>query len=127
MARKDPDKYLGRWDETPFEKLTLPWEVKSFWRLLKIGSTPEPEYTHQQIVDWSARFWWEVLEGSMSENDDEALKAAADIAQDIEAQWDLFLVESFSLKELQTMNYGSVSLPKEWFQEWSDGLSNIAL
>ena len=127
MARKDPDKCLGRWDETPFEELTLPWEIKSFRSLLKIGSTTEPEYTHQQIVDWSARFWWEVMEGSMSENVDEALKAAADIAQDIEVQWDLFLVESYSLKELQTMNYGSVCLPKEWFEEWSDGLSNIAL
>ena len=40
------------------------------------------------------------------------------IARDIECQWDLFLVNTYSLEELQNLDFSKVKLPQDWFIEW---------
>lgn len=40
------------------------------------------------------------------------------ILEDISAQWDLFLANTFSLKELQQLDFSKVKLPIEWFEGW---------
>ena len=44
------------------------------------------------------------------------------VARDIECQWDLFLVNSYSLKELQKIDLSKVKLPQEWFIQWLEQL-----
>lgn len=40
------------------------------------------------------------------------------ILADVETQWDLFLANSFTLQELQSLNFAEIRLPTEWFNEW---------
>ena len=42
------------------------------------------------------------------------------IAQDIECLWDLFLINSYSLEELQIINLSTITLPHDWYIQWSD-------
>jgi len=40
------------------------------------------------------------------------------ILADVETQWDLYLANTFTLKELQTMDFENVRLPLSWFSDW---------
>ena len=37
---------------------------------------------------------------------------------DVDAQWDLFLANTYTFDELRILDYNSVRLPKEWFVDW---------
>ena len=116
MARKDPDKYIGRWTETPFEAISLPLEPASLSSLVVGTSDGSTRFTHQQISHWCAQFW--LAHESAKFVPDGFLKFV-EIAEDIDAQWDLYLVGTYSLEELQCLEFASVKLPIEWFQEWA--------
>ena len=45
-------------------------------------------------------------------------RKAANITEDVCVQWDLFLSNTFSLSQLQALEYSSVRLPTEWFRDW---------
>ena len=127
MARKDPDKYIGRWRETEFAQLSLPWGKASLRKLLRDGSDPQPHYTHQQIADWCGRYYFAVSEGELGEDPSADIVEAADIALDVDAQWDLYLIDTHTLAELQSMDFSSVRLPAEWFAEWLSKLGSRAV
>lgn len=40
------------------------------------------------------------------------------ILGDISAQWDLYLANTFSLIELQQLDFSKIKLPLEWFEDW---------
>jgi hypothetical protein len=127
MAGKDPDKYIGRWHETPCELINLPFSVESFAQILRAGTQVDGPYSHQQIADWSHSLWWEVSEGSLQEDVSPELRHAAEIALDVDAQWDLLLANTFSLAQLQSMDFSTVRLPVDWFQDWLRQLEGRAV
>ena len=71
-----------------------------------------------QIADWCFRFWREREEGSSPGVLDDDLDIAAGVALDVGTQWGIYLLESFTLGELQSMDFSEVRLPAEWFRGW---------
>ena len=95
-------KYIGSWSETPYEKVELPFTIESLRFLLRYGASTDSPYTHQQISDWAYSFWWECAEGFWSESSDPRLSADAEITLDANAQWELFLVNTYSIRGAST-------------------------
>ncbi len=122
MARKDPDKYIGRWRETSFDHLNLPFAKASLRNLLREGASPESSISHQRIADWCERFYIAIAETDTGDEPSADLLDAAEIALDVDAQWGLYLVNTFSLAELQSLDFATVQLPYEWFSEWLEEL-----
>jgi len=116
MARRNT--YIGSWRETDFTPIHLPFDITTFQYLLATATLSTNPYTHQQIADWANRFWWECLEGSLTEATDPQVAEVAELAADIDAQWDLFLVNTYSLEELQVLDFSQVVLPEAWFHLW---------
>ncbi|ASS93811.1 hypothetical protein [Peribacillus simplex] len=58
------------------------------------------------------------FEEDEAEVSNELDEIAFGIARDIECQWDLFLVNTYSFKELQNLDLSKVNLPQDWFIEW---------
>ena len=84
-------------------------------RLLQHGSNPESSpYSHKQIAEWCEQFWNKYADIDAPDEIEKIMPVLAAV----ETQWDLFLANSYTLKELQSLNFESVELPKEWFQEW---------
>ncbi len=54
------------------------------------------------------------------------MKAAADRAQEIEMQWDMYLANTYTLPELQHLDFSQVRLPNEWFADWLARLNQLA-
>lgn len=127
QRKKDKSGYGSSWQESPFEKLDLPFTVESLKNVLAYGAGEHSPYTHQQIADWCFRFWREREEGPSSGILDDDLDPAAEVALDVDAQWGMHLANEFTLGELQSMDFSKVRLPEEWFRNWQRELAKYAV
>ncbi len=118
--KKDRNKFIGSWTELVTTPIKLAYTPSNLSELLDIGATLENEsYTHQEIADWCGKYAIHQRENSQSstkKNND------YEVACDVDAQWNLFLCNSYSLEELQSLKFAEVRLPIEWFASWKDQL-----
>ena len=109
------NKYVGNWQELVSTKIDLPYELTYVRRVLMWGANPvQSENRHQDIAHWCERFWNKYADTD-APIESECLMP---ILADVETQWDLFLANSFTLQELQSLNFAEIRLPTEWFNEW---------
>ena len=123
QRKKDKSGYGSSWQEGPFEKLEMPFTLENLKRVLADGADEQSPLTHQQIADWCFRFWQEHDDGSLSGIADDDLDSAAEVALDVESQWGMYLLNEFTLGELQSMDFSKVKLPGEWFSDWQRELA----
>ena len=120
MKKQNKGKFFSDFRETPCEMPDEPYNLQSFSQLLQNEISGCAAYSHQQIARWAWGFWWKCDEGELSDSarKDEQLALAADVALDIDAQWDLFLLDQYSMEELQTLDFSTVEMPRAWFENW---------
>ena len=123
QKKKDKSGFGSSWQESSFKKLDSPFSIESLKKVLAWGAEEHSPWTHQQIADWCFRFWRERDEGSLSGTHDANLDLAAEVALDINAQWDMYLLNEFTLGELQSMDFSKVGLPEVWFRDWQNQLA----
>ena|GEM_PF-2646968 len=46
------------------------------------------------------------------------------VAADVDAQWDMFLANSYELKKLQELDFSEVRMPLEFFEDWLKQLAD---
>lgn len=80
------------------------------------------KYTHYQIANWCSKYIDLLDEYDPASNNDEILKTI-DIAGDIDAQWELYIINSVPINELGSIDLNLIYLPKEWFIEWKRELT----
>lgn len=109
------NKYEGSWTESNFIEIDWSLSKENLVGLLNSVVNKTSEFTHQQICNWCDEHY-------MNEKrlDDEKLYA---VLEDISAQWDLYLENTFSLKELKQLDFSKVKLPIEWFERWLKEIS----
>jgi hypothetical protein len=119
--RPGRNRYLGSWTEPAADLISLPFTSSSLCALLKIGQIPEqPNYTHQQIARWCDLFVFHFF-------DDPAVRDRTielEVAEDVSAQWDLTIANTFTLEERRTLNYAEFRLPFDWFAAWLEQLAS---
>lgn len=99
---------------------SLPFENNSLEMVLSLAISLPMGLTHQKIAEWCSKFSQycrdEFDAGRFTYNHD--LKVAEEVAEDVDAQWELYLTNKYNEKELRTLDLTTVTLPQEWFQEW---------
>lgn len=98
--------------------INLPYSYESLVALLSQISTNKNAFSHYDFAQWCDNLTMvfdEVETSWMDEN-------AVNVARDIECQWDLFLVNSYSIEQLQNIDLAKVKLPKEWYINWLEEL-----
>lgn len=128
MPEQNRTRLVGVWMETPAVSIDLPFTVVNLRALLLDGARSSGQYTHQQVKNWAEQFWWTQSERPFDLGIDVApdIVKAARLAQEIEMQWDMYLGTSFTLQELQRLDYSQVRLPTEWFADWLAHLNVLA-
>jgi hypothetical protein len=128
MAKRNRTRFVGAYSEPPAPAIDLPFTRANLRALLAEGARPDARYTHQQIKDWADRFWWTQSEQVVVQGGDvpAEIEAAADLAQEIEAQWDLYLANTYTPSELQHLDFSRVRLPQSWFTDWLARLDHLA-
>lgn len=81
-----------------------------------IGLAINNQITHKELGDWCFRYLTDVYFNDDKNNplDDKATK----VILDIDNQWELYLSNTFSLSELQTIDLETVKMPIEWLEKW---------
>lgn len=114
MARQKP-RYLGKYSETPCREIDLPWSPESLKQALLWGANPEDApYTHQEIAHWCDRLFMAHIDS----DDPPEMEIVVRVACDVDAQWDMYLANTFTLEQLQKLDFAEVRLPVAWFHQW---------
>jgi len=102
-------------------KLSIPIDLEfnkqNFIKLLKLGAEGNQViYSHKQISDWCDKFWAKYYLDDL--DIPEEIECILSVLADVETQWDLYLVNTYRLEQLQNIDYESVKLPCNWFRNW---------
>ena len=118
---KRKNKYVASWEETGRQEIPLTFSPENLASLLAQGAGLEmTTYTHQDIAHWCDRFHMAFLYGDLAADGDSVLRTFAEVAEEVSAQSDLYLSNTYSLEQLQTLCFSSVELPGQWFQKWHE-------
>ena len=128
MPTRKRTRLVGAYSEPPAPSVDLPFTLANFRTLLLESAHPDGRYTHQQVKTWADQFWWTQSEQVIVQGGDvpAEIAAAADLAQEIEMQWDMYLANTYTLQELQRLDFSRVRLPTEWFTNWVASLDELA-
>jgi hypothetical protein len=100
---------------TPSNPIPLPFTSEAAMQVLGWGAHPEAApYSHKQIAEWCDRFWYQYMDVDAPASIERLLP----ILEDVDTQWELFLANTYSLKELQAQSFEEVQMPASWFEEW---------
>lgn len=114
-GKKGRNKFVGSYTETPSKNIDLPFTVEALKTVLQLGTTPDSSpYTHQDIAHWCDRFHMAMFD----RDTDQKMNVATGIAADVDAQWDMYLANTYSLEGLQKLQHSTVCMPLEWFNDW---------
>ncbi|MDT0001145.1 hypothetical protein QJV14_06120 [Listeria cossartiae subsp. cayugensis] len=72
--------------------------------------------TSKELVERSEKILY-VDENQQSINDDLSLEER-ELLEDISAQWDLYLVNSYDIDTLQSLDFEIVKFPEAYLKEW---------
>jgi len=112
---KGRNQFIGSWKESPCRWIDLPFSRKSLEQVLTWGAMPDGSpHTHQEIAHWCDRMHMSLLDADGGPG----AGREVDVAADVDCQWDLFLINTYKLDELRTLDFSSVRLPVEWFADW---------
>lgn len=118
---KGRNKYVDSWKESACQLIPLPFSPESLHKVLEWGACQDNSpHTHQEIVHWCDQMHMQFLDADEAPD----MEAAIRIAADVDCQWDLFLANSFTLEQLQKLDFSLVRLPKDWFMDWQRQLKN---
>ncbi|WP_051348389.1 hypothetical protein [Peribacillus kribbensis] len=107
------NRYVGSWSESAYIEIDWPFDEENLVDLLKGVVNKTNQFTHQQICNWCDKHYMKYINEEKS--GDEKLYG---ILGDISAQWDLYLTNTFSLIELQQLDFSKIKLPIVWFEDW---------
>ena len=109
------NRYVGSWEEPVSDRIALPFTIDSASQVLKWGASPgTAPFTHHDISSWCYRFWEQFMDVDTSPEIEQVLSIVAEV----DCQWDLYLANTYSLEQLQKLDFDTVSIPIEWFSEW---------
>jgi hypothetical protein len=118
-GKKGRNRYAGSWTETVSKNIDLPFTVESMRKILEWGASPDNSpVTHQDIAHWCDRFHMVMLDADT----DKSMDAVTGIAAAVDAQWDMYLASTYTLEELQNLDFSTARIPVEWFHGWLNQL-----
>ncbi|GGE69938.1 hypothetical protein [Priestia taiwanensis] len=82
-----------------------------------IERTIRNEQTHNQLAEWCCRYVREVEHNDYIEPKPLS-EHVAEVVNDIDTQWELYLVNTFDVSELATLDLQTVQMPEEWLVNW---------
>jgi hypothetical protein len=119
--KKKKNKPSHIWAEPKCDTIKKEFTVENLRYLLEDGTKESnPEYTHQQIADW-CRLWNGEIHNDRSKPPEEI----RDLLLDVDMQWDMSLFNTYSLDELNQLDFTQLKLPYEWFRNWAAKLNSF--
>jgi hypothetical protein len=104
--------------------INLPYTFENLKSLLNSICNKDNNFLQYEFAKWCDNLTM-AFDDEEADDLSERDELAFSVARDIECQWDLYLINSYSDKELRTLDFSKVSLPQEWFLKWSKELNGF--
>lgn len=108
----------GTVQETGAREIPLPLSKENLRQLLTDIINNKTQYSHQDFANWCSQHFSNIICNDLELDAVGIDEATYEVLNDVDAQWDLFLVNTYKIEELQTMDLSKVKLPEEWFKNW---------
>ena len=108
----------GAVEETGAKDIPMPLSKENLKQLLVGLINYSLEYSHQDFANWCYKHFVNILKNDLDLQDVGIDEETYEVLNDVDAQWDLYLVNTYKIEELQTIDLSKVCLPIEWFQGW---------
>lgn len=95
-------------------KINLTHNAKNLVFLLKEIVSKKNSFTHEDFANWCMVYADNFREVDFS---NPVEQSAYEVADDIDAQWELYLVNTYTLEQLQG-DRSKITVPDDWFKEW---------
>lgn len=101
-------------------RIELPLCIGSLEQVIKEGAKgTQSLYCHWQIIEWCAQYSENAMDNSLGDS-------AAQIADDIVVQWELYVSTRYTLEQLDRFTPTDLVLPRGFFQNWQKQLSRVS-
>ncbi|PSR54088.1 hypothetical protein AHMF7605_11430 [Adhaeribacter arboris] len=111
-------KGSGQVIETGFKDIPLKLTKENLKELLTEIINQETKYTHQDFANWCRTHFSKIISQDIELEEIGIDEATYEVIMDVDAQWDLYLVNTFKIDELKELDLTKVHLPLEWFKNW---------
>jgi hypothetical protein len=112
----------GAVEETGAQDIPLPLSKENLKHQLIDIIDDRFEYSHQDFANWCNKHFTNIVFSDLELDAVGIDEATYIVLNDVDAQWDLYLVNEYKIEELQTLDLSKVHLPREWFQNWLNQL-----
>ncbi|MBC6991327.1 hypothetical protein [Hymenobacter sp. BT491] len=112
----------GALEETGAKDISLPLSKENLISLLANLVEGNATYSHQDFANWCSKHFGYIVVNDLELEAAGIDEATYEVLKDVDAQWDLYLVSTYKIEELQAIDLNQVRLPKEWFQDWLNQL-----
>ncbi|PWF24921.1 hypothetical protein [Corticimicrobacter populi] len=102
------------WDPPGAVQIALAFTPASLAVLLEAAIRDDGQYSHYAIATWCDQY----LQGLLHDETDDLLLPVQKIVEDISVQWDLYLLNTYTVDQLSGMALADVRLPEGWFSDW---------
>lgn len=114
----------GGVNETGMKNIPLELSKQNLKSLLAGFILGESRYSHQDFANWCRVHFANIFSKDLDLKEIGIDEPTYEVLMDVDTQWDLFLVNTFKIEELQTLDLSTVKLPLEWFRDWLKQLEN---
>ncbi len=113
----------GRLQETGAKEIPLAFNKENLITLLNDIIAGGTQHSHQDMVHWARKFYSYYIE--LFENGEDIDFDLKDVLEDIDAQWTMYLFNTYKTEELLKLDLSKVKLSKELLINWYDRLRAI--
>ena len=111
-------KLGGQVEEPGAREIALALSKTNLIHLLQECTKDHSEFSHQDLCNWCRINFERIFSNGVPLETVGIDESTYEVLNDIDAQWDLFLVNTYSIKQLQTLDLPQVKLPTSWFMDW---------
>jgi hypothetical protein len=107
-------------------EIPLPFSKQNLRKVIRDIIINNSSYSHEALVEWcsqlSDHILWNELDSHLEEIGIDEI--TFEVINDIEGQWDSFLVDEYDADEFYSIDLSKVQLPEKWLKDWYIRLSN---
>lgn len=85
------------------------------------------DLSHKEFCDWASIQFSKLFSDDLEPHELGISEMTAEILNDIDAQWDLYMVNTYPIDKLKTIDLNKVKLPNSYFASWYRKLNNESL
>ncbi|QHT66561.1 hypothetical protein GXP67_07780 [Rhodocytophaga rosea] len=108
----------GSLNPSTVQEIPLALSKENVKWLLKDIINGQSKYTHFDFAEWCYRQMAPIIQQDIELEDIGIESDVWEVICDVDAQWELFLVNTLPHQELIRADFSQVRLPLDWFSSW---------